>query len=75
MHIEVVLSTTESKYVGCSESLRIAIIMTNLLKERKEHCVDLPLTTAVANCKLFEGNAGAIHQAKAPKIRPCMRHI
>jgi hypothetical protein len=75
LQTEVVLSTTESEYVGLSESLRIAIVMMNLLKEMKEHGVDLPSTTPVVYCKLFEDNAGAIHIAKAPKMRPRTRHI
>jgi hypothetical protein len=32
LQTKVVLSTTESEYVGLSESLRIAIVMMNLLK-------------------------------------------
>ncbi len=47
----------------------------NLLKEMKEHGVDLPKTTPVVYCKLFEDNAGAIHLAKVPKMRPRTRHI
>jgi hypothetical protein len=36
LQTKVVLSTTESEYVGLSESLRIAIVMMNLLKEMQE---------------------------------------
>jgi hypothetical protein len=73
---EVVLSTTESEYVGLSESLRgIVIVMMNLLKEMQEQGVDVPKTNPVVYCKLFEDNAGAIHLAKAPKMRPRTRHI
>jgi hypothetical protein len=72
---EVVLSTTESEYVGLSESLRIAIVLMNLLKEMKEHGVELPTTKPTVYCKLFEDNAGAIHIAKSPKMRPRNRHI
>jgi hypothetical protein len=75
LQTEVVLSTTECKYVGLSESLRIAIVIMNLLKEMKEHGVDLPKTTPVVYCKLFEDNAGAIHLANAPKMRPRTWHI
>jgi hypothetical protein len=65
---EVVLSTTESEYVGLSESLPIAIVIMNLLKEMQEQGVDIPKTNPVVYCKLFEDNAGAIHLAKAPKM-------
>ena len=75
LQTEVVLSTTESEYVGLSESLRIAIVMMNLLKEMQEQGVDIPKTNPVVYCKLFEDNAGAIHLAKAPKMRPRTRHI
>jgi hypothetical protein len=44
LQTEVVLSTTESEYVGLSESFCIAIILMNLLKEMKEHGVELPTT-------------------------------
>jgi hypothetical protein len=75
LQTEVVLSTTESEYVGLSKSLHIAIIMMNLLKEMQEQGVDIPKINPVVYCKLFEDNAGAIHLAKAPKMRPQMRHI
>jgi hypothetical protein len=47
----------------------------NLLKEMKEHGVELPTTKPTVYCKLFEDNAGAIHIAKSPKMRPRTRHI
>jgi hypothetical protein len=75
LQTEVVLSTTESEYVGLSESLRIAIVMMNLLKEMQEQGVDVPKTNPVVYCKLFEDNAEAIHLAKAPKMRPRTRRI
>jgi hypothetical protein len=49
--------------------------MMNLLKEIKEQGVDLPTTTPVVYCKLFEDNAGAFHLPNAPKMRPQTRHI
>jgi hypothetical protein len=49
--------------------------MMNLLKEMKEHGVDLPKTTPVVYCKLFEDNDGAIHLANAPRMRPRTWHI
>jgi hypothetical protein len=75
LQTEVVLSTTESEFVGLSESLRIAIVMMNLLFEIKSFGIDLPSVTPKVFCKLFEDNAGAIHLAKVPKMRPRARHI
>jgi hypothetical protein len=75
LQTEVVLSTTESEYDGVSESLHIAIIMLYLLKEMQEQGVDISKTNPAVYCKLFEDNAGAIHLAKAPKMRPQTRQI
>jgi hypothetical protein len=72
---EVVLSSTESEYVGLSESLRIAIVMMSLLTEMKSFGIDVPSVAPKVFCKLFEDNAGAIHLAKVPKMRPRTRHI
>lgn len=74
MQTKVVLSTTESEYVHLSVSLRIDIAIMNLLKKMKEQGVDLPLTTPVVYCKLFEDIAGAIHLAKSPKMHAWTRH-
>jgi hypothetical protein len=75
LQTEVVLSSTESEYVGLSESSRIAIVMMNLLNELKAFGIALPKTNPTVFCKLFEDNAGAIHFAKVPKMRPRTRHI
>ena len=75
LQTEVVLSSTESEYVGLSESLRIAIVMMGLLFEMKTFKIPINKTTPKVFCKLFEDNAGAIHLAKVPKMRPRTRHI
>jgi hypothetical protein len=75
LQTEVVLSSTESEYVGLSESLRIAIVMMNLLREMKSFGIPIDKTTPTVYCKLFEDNAGAIQLAKVPKMRPRTRHI
>jgi hypothetical protein len=75
LQTEVVLSSTESEYVGLSESLRVAIVMMNLLNEMKSFGIPITKTTPTVFCKLFEDNAGAIHLAKVPKMRPRTRHI
>jgi hypothetical protein len=75
LQTKVVLSSTESEHVGLSESLRVAIVMMNLLTEMKLFGVATPSATPKVFCKLFEDNAGAIHLAKVPKMRPRTRHI
>jgi hypothetical protein len=75
LQTEVVLSSTESEYLGLSESLRVAIVMMNLLNEMKAFGIPIAKTTPTVFCKLFEDNAGAIHLAKVPKMRPRTRHI
>jgi hypothetical protein len=75
LQTEVVLSSTESEYVGLSESLRVAIVMMNLLTEMQAFGIPISKTTPTVYCKLFEDNAGAIHLAKVPKMRPRTRHI
>jgi hypothetical protein len=75
LQTEVVLSSTKSEYVGLSESLRVAIVMMNLLNEMKALGITISKTTPTVFCKLFEDNAGAIHLAKVPKMRPRTRHI
>jgi hypothetical protein len=75
LQTEVVLSSTESEFVGLSESLRIAIGMMNLLKEMKSFGIPISSSTPKIYCKLFEDNAGAIQLTKVPKMRPGTRHI
>jgi hypothetical protein len=61
--------------VGLSESLRVAIVMMNLLNEMKALGITISKTTPTVFCKLFKDSAGAIHLAKVPKMRPRTRHI
>jgi hypothetical protein len=75
LQTEVVLSSTESEYVGLSESLRVAIVMMSLLLEMKSFGIPIAKAVPTVFCKLFEDNAGAIHLAKVPKMRPRTRHI
>jgi hypothetical protein len=75
LQTEVVLSSTESKYVELLESLHVTIVMMNLLNELKAFGIPITKTTPTVFCKLFEDNAGAIHLATVPKMRPRTRHI
>jgi hypothetical protein len=56
-------------------AFELPFVLMNLLKEMKEHGVELPTTKPTVYCKLFEDNAGAIHIAKSPKTRPRTCHI
>jgi hypothetical protein len=75
LQTEVVLSSTESEFVGLSESLCMAIVMMNLLAEMQTFGIPVLKTTPTIYCKLFEDNAGAIQLAKVPKMRPRTCHI
>ncbi len=66
----------ELEYVGLSrELLQIAIVMMKLLNEMKGYEVPIAKATPTVFCKLFQDNAGAIHLAKVPKMRPRTRYI
>jgi hypothetical protein len=72
LQTNVVLSSTESKYVGLSASLGITILVMNELKAFGIH---ISKTTPTIFCKLFKYNEGEIHLARAPKMHPRTRHI
>jgi hypothetical protein len=75
MQTEVALSTTESEYIGLSQSLCHVIPLINLAKEFKQKELVLFSDHPKIHCKLFENNSGAIELAKVPKIRPRNKHI
>jgi hypothetical protein len=75
LQTEVTLSTTESEYVGLSESLRSAIFVMNLIREMSTNGFTVETNTPKVFCKVFEDNEGAIQIAKAPKMRPRTRHL
>ena len=43
--------------------------------EQLEMTLNIESKLSSVKCKLFEDNKGAIELAKAPKIRPCTKHI
>ena len=43
--------------------------------EQLEKTLNIELKRPSVKCKVFEDNNGAIELAKAPKIRPCKKHI
>jgi hypothetical protein len=54
LQTEVVLSSTESEYLGLSESLRMAIVMMNLLSEMQLFGIPVSKTTPAIYCKLLK---------------------
>ena len=76
MQTEIALSTTESKYISLSTSLRETIPMMRLIQEFKHKFKSVNVTcTPTINCTLFEDNTGALELANTPKMRPRTRHI
>jgi hypothetical protein len=71
----IVFSTTEAEYIALSTALRDVIYVMQLLEELLSFGMIIPVTTPVVRCKVFEDNVGAIELAKAPKLRPRMKHI
>ena len=72
---EVALSSTEAEYVSLSESLRDAIPMMQLIKEIQQRGFEVPTTTPVVHCRLFEDNSGALELARVPKMRARTKHM
>ena len=46
-----------------------------LLKELISFGIQLQDVLPTVKCKVFEDNVGAIELAKAPRMRPCTKHI
>jgi hypothetical protein len=65
LQTEVVLSTTESEYVGLSERHCIAIVLMNLLKEMRKHGVELPTTNLLST-------ANSLRIKLVPSILPSL---
>mgnify|MGYP005702975783 FL=1 len=74
LQTEIALSTTESKYIALSQSLRDAIPLIELLKELKG---TIPFTDTIpeVHCTIFEDNKGCIELVKTPRMRPRTKHI
>jgi hypothetical protein len=72
---EIALSSTESEFIGLSYALRTTIPIMELLKEFKQHGMDVISTQPTVKCEVFEDNSGAIELAKVPKMRPRTKHI
>jgi hypothetical protein len=75
MQTEIALSSTESEFIGLSQSLRHAIPLMELIKELKSLGVRMAATQPRVYCRVFEDNSGAIELATVPKMRPRTKHI
>ena len=72
---EICLSTTHSKYVGLSNSVRALIPIRNLIKDTLEQ---LKLTSEEKPkilCKLFEDNQAAYHLAINQQLSPRTKYF
>ena len=71
---DISLYTTEAEYIALSQAMREIIPMRGNL-EQLEKTLNIELKRQSVKCKVFEDNNSAIELAKAPKIRPCTKHI
>jgi hypothetical protein len=75
MQTEIALSSTESEFIGLSQSLRQAIPLMELINELNANGIDMATTKPKVYCRVFEDNSGAIELATVPKMRPRTKHI
>jgi hypothetical protein len=75
LQTEIALSSTEAEYVSLSESLRDTIPMMQLIKEIQDRGFEVPTSTPVIHCRLFEDNSGALELARVPKMRSRTKHM
>ena len=69
------LSTTEAEYIALSTSLREVIPLMGILKEAREHGINIKDIPPKVHCTVFEDNSGALELARLPKMRPRTKHI
>ncbi len=72
---QVVLSTTEAKYIAMLQALHGVIPVMNLLQEMREQDFKVICTEHYVYCKVFEDNSGALELARLPKLCPRSKHI
>jgi len=75
LQMEIVHSSTESKFIGLSTALCMTILIMELVKELKGHGYDMVSTQPTVYYQVFEDNSGALKIAKVPKMRPRTIHI
>ena len=72
---EIALSSTKAEYIALSQALREIIPLTALMKEARNHDINLAVNKAQIHCRLFEDNTGAAELAHIPKMRPQTKHL
>lgn len=75
LQTEIALSTTETEYVACSNSLRETIPIMNLMDEMRRRYENGIIAIPIVKCELFEDNSGALEIATVHKMRPRTKHI
>jgi len=75
LQLQVALSTTESKYIAPSMSLRDVLPIMFLLDKMREINLQVICTALHFYCKVFEYNSGSLDVARLPKLKPCTKHI
>jgi len=70
LQMEIVLSSTESEFIGLSTALRATIPIMELVKELKGQGFEMVSTQPTVHCRVFEDNSGALKIAKIPKMCP-----
>ena len=75
LQTEIVLSSTESEYMGISYALRDAIPLMLLIKEMHVHGFPIKTSTATVKCQVFEDNTGAIEITRIKKYHPRTEHL
>ena len=75
IQIEICLSSTKSKYIGLSYTLREVIPIMNVIKEMRKLKLILAVNTPKIHCKVFEDNSGTLKMARNYKYRPQTKHL
>ncbi len=60
LQMEIVLSSTESKFIGLSTALCTTIPIIELVKELKGQGFNMVSTQPIVHCHVFEDNSGAL---------------
>jgi hypothetical protein len=75
LQTETALSTCEAEYISCSQALREAIPLMDLLDEARSLGIAVASPKTKILCKLFCDNSGAVELIRLPKVRPRTKHI
>eukprot|EP00957_Ditylum_brightwellii_P132210 10081353-Ditylum_brightwellii.AAC.1 len=75
LQMQVMLSTCKAEYVALSTALCDVIPMMQLLEEMQQEGIAIDSAMSKVYCKAFKDNTEVLELAKAPKMRPHMKHI